>query len=81
MKVEVFYVKSYMHVRPMQFRVLCTPTEVYDKTQLMFSTILLCLFASKYDINRSRLNYSTMSSNTFKYINTVCESTARTKRD
>jgi len=27
------------------------------------------LFTSKYDINGSRLNYSTVSSNKFKYIN------------
>jgi len=40
------------------------------KAQLMCSAILLCLFASKYDINGSRLNYSTVSSNKFKYINT-----------
>jgi len=34
----------------------------------MCSTVLLCLFTSTYDINRNRLNYSTMSSNKFKYI-------------
>jgi len=38
-------------------------------TPLMCSSILLCLFASKYDINGIRLNYSTVSSNKFKYIN------------
>jgi len=40
----------------MQFSILCTPTDYSDKTQSMFSTILLCLFVSKYDINVSRLN-------------------------
>jgi len=35
----------------------------------MYSTILLCLLVSKYNINGSRLYYSTMSSNKFKYIN------------
>jgi len=36
--------KNDMHVRPMRFTVLCTPTDSSDKTQLMCSTILLCLF-------------------------------------
>ena len=38
--------KSDMHVRPMRFTVVCTPTDSSDKTQLMCSTILLCLFVS-----------------------------------
>jgi len=58
-----------MHVEPMRFSILCTPTDSSDKTQLMFSTILLPLFTSKCDINGSRLNCSTVSSNKFKYIN------------
>jgi len=53
----------------MRFSILRTPTEGSDKTQLMFSTILLCLFVCNYDINRSRLNYSIMASNKFNYIN------------
>ena len=69
MKVEVFYCKNDMHVRTMRFSILCTPAGSSDKTKLMYSTILLCFFVSKYDINGSRLNYSTMSSNKFKYIN------------
>jgi len=69
MKVEVFYFKSDMHVLPTRFSILCTPTDFSDKTQLMFSTILLRLFVTKYDISGSRMNYSTMSSNKFKYIN------------
>jgi len=69
MKTEVFYGKSDMHVRPMRFSILSTSADSSDKTQMMFSTILLCLFVSKYDINGSRLNYSTMSCNKFKYIN------------
>jgi len=48
MKGEVFYYKSDMHVRPMRFSILCTPTDSSDETQLMYSTILLCLFVSKY---------------------------------
>jgi len=68
MKTEVFYCKSDMHVRTMGFSILCTQTDSSDKTQLICSTILLCLFLSKYDINGSRLNYSTVSSNKFKYI-------------
>jgi len=36
--------KSDMHVRPMRFAVLCTLTDSSDKSQLMCSTILLCLF-------------------------------------
>jgi len=64
----VFYCKSDMHVRPKRLSILCTPTDSFDKTQLMFSTILLSLFVSKCGINGSRLNYSTMSSNKFKYI-------------
>ena len=58
-----------MHVRTVRFRILCTPADSSDKTQLMFSTMLLCFFVSKYEINGSRLNYSTMSSKKFKYIN------------
>jgi len=60
---------SDMHVRPMRFNILCTPTDSSEETQLMFSTILLCLFVSKYDINRCRLKCSIVSSNKFKYIN------------
>jgi len=71
MKTEVFYCKNDMHVRvrPMRFSILRTATDSSDKAQLMCSTILLCLFASKYDINGSKLNYSTVYSNKFKYIN------------
>jgi len=71
MKVEVFYCKSDMHVRPMRFSILCTPTDSSDKNPIDFFhyCILLCLFVSKYDTNGSRLNYSIMSSNKFKYIN------------
>jgi len=58
MTTEVFYCKSDMHVRPMRFSILCTPTDISDETQLMYSSILLCLFASKYDIGSS-LNYGT----------------------
>jgi len=77
-KTEVFCCKSGMHVRPMRFSILSNPTDGSDKTQLMCSTILLCLFASKYDINGSRLNYSTMTSNKFKYINVqiICKDKA-----
>jgi len=49
--------------------ILCTPTDSSDKSQLVCSTILLCLYTSKYDIDGSRLNYSTVSSNKVKYIN------------
>jgi len=82
MKTELFYFKNDMHVRPMRFSILYTATDSSDKAQLMCSTVLLCLFASKYCINGSRLN-STAYSNKFKYtcINTVCTSSARTKRD
>jgi len=47
---SVLYCKSDMHVRPMRFSILCTSTYSSDKTQMMYSTILLCLFTSKYDI-------------------------------
>jgi len=70
MKTDVFYCKSDVLVLPMRFSILCTPTDSSDKTQLMCSTTLLCLFASKYDINGSRLNYyNTVSINKFKYNN------------
>jgi len=71
MKTEVLYCKSDMHVRPVGFSILVTPTDRSDKTQLMCSTTLLCFFAYKYDINASGLIYSTVSSNKFKYINIV----------
>jgi len=63
MKTEVFYRKSGMHVRPMRFSILCTPSDSSDKTHLMCSAILLRLFTSKYDINGN----NTVSSNKFKY--------------
>jgi len=69
MKTEVFYCKSGMHVRPMRFSILCTPTDSSDKTQMMCSTILLCLFTFKNVVNGSRLNYNIVSSNKFKHIN------------
>jgi len=77
----MFYCKSDMHVRPMRFDILCTPTDSSEKTQLMCSTVLLCLFVSKYDINGSRLNYSTMSSNKFRYINRQIVCKDKAKRD
>jgi len=36
MKTDVFYYKSDMHVRPMRFSILCTPTHSSDKIQLMY---------------------------------------------
>ena len=64
-----------MHVLPVRFSILCTQTDNSDKTQMMCFTTLLSLFTSKYDINVSRLNYSTVSSDKFKYINTknICK--------
>ena len=63
----------------MQFSILCTPTDSSDKTQVMYSTILLCLCVSKYDINASRLNYNTVFSN--KFLSTLlCKSSARIKQ-
>jgi len=78
MKVEVFFCQNDMHVPTTRFSILCTPADSSDKTQLMYSTILLCFFLSKYDINGNRLNYSTMSSNKFKYINMyiICKNKA-----
>jgi len=69
MKTEVFYCKNDMHMRPMRFGILCTLTYNSNKAQLMCSITMLCMFASKYDINGSRLNYNTVSRNKFKYIN------------
>jgi len=66
---DVFCYKSDMYVRPVRFTILYTPSDSSDKTQLMCSTTLLCLFTSKYDINASRLNYSAVSSNKSKHIN------------
>ena len=78
MKTEVFYCKSDMHVRTIRFSILRTPTDSSDKTQLMYSTILLCLFTSNYDINGDWLNYITLSSNKFRYINVyiICQDKA-----
>jgi len=70
-----------MHVRPMRFSISCTPTDSSDETQLMYSTILLCLFTSKYDINGDRLNYITLSNNKFKYINMYIICQDKAKRD
>ena len=64
----IFVTLSNLNVRPVQSSILCTPTDSSEKTQMMCSTILLCLFTSKCDINGSRLNYSTVSSSKFKYI-------------
>ena len=60
-EIDVFYYMSEMHVRPMRFSILFTPTDSSGKTQLMYSTILLCFFVSTYET--SRLKYSTVSSN------------------
>jgi len=35
MKTKVSYCKSDMHMRPMRFSILCTPTDSSDKTQIM----------------------------------------------
>jgi len=35
MKTDVFYFKGDMHMRPMRFSILCTPSDSSDKTQLM----------------------------------------------
>jgi len=45
----------------------------------MYSNILLCLFATKYDINASRLNYSAVSSNKFLSI-LICRSSVTIKQ-
>ena len=79
-KTEAFYCESDMHVRPMRFSILCTPTDSYDKTQLMCCTILLCLFASKCDINGSRLNYCTVPCPATNLSILICKSSARTKQ-
>ena len=50
MKIDVLSYKSDMHVRPMRFNILWTPTDSSDKTHLMYSTTLLWWFVSKYDI-------------------------------
>jgi len=34
MKTEVFYFKSDMHLRPMRFRILYTPTDSSDKNPI-----------------------------------------------
>jgi len=64
MKAEVFYCKDDMHVRPMQFSIMCTPTDSSDKAEFMCSTILPFLFTSKYNIG-NRLNHNTVSINEF----------------
>jgi len=69
MEIEVFYFRSDMHVRPMLFTVLCTLSDSSDKTELMCSTILLCLFVSWSDSSATKLNYITMSNNKIKFIN------------
>jgi len=79
MKTEVFYCKSDMHVRPMRFSILCTPTDSSVKTQLMYSSILLCLFLSKYDIG-SRLNYGTAPCPATNLSILICKSFARLKQ-
>ena len=35
-KTDIVYYKSDMHVRPMRFSILYTPTDSSDKTQLMY---------------------------------------------
>ena len=42
MKTEVFYFKRDMHLRPMRFTILCTPTDSSDETQLMCCTTVYC---------------------------------------
>jgi len=61
--------KNDMHVRPMRFTVSCTPTDSFDETELMCSTILLCLFVSQSDSSVIKLNCSAMSNIKLKFIN------------
>jgi len=68
MKIDVFYFKSDMRVRPMRFTVMCTPTDSSDKTQLMCFAILLFLFVPYSDSSATKLNYGTMSNNKIKFI-------------
>ena len=79
MKTEVFYCKNDMHVRPMRFSILCTPTDSSDKTQLKYSFILLCLFVSIYDVG-SRLNYGTAPCPAINWSILIRKSFARTKQ-
>jgi len=57
--------KSDMHVRPVRFTVLWTPTDSSDKTQFMlyYIAVLVCIIVWQ------QLNYSTMSNNKIRFIN------------
>ena len=54
MKIDVFCNKSDIVVRTLRSSILCTPADSSDETRLMYSTLSLCVFASKYDIKRNR---------------------------
>jgi len=68
MKTEVFYGKSDMHVRPIRFSILCTPIDSSDKNPIDVFYYVAVLVTSKYDLNGSRLYYSSVSSNKFMCI-------------
>ena len=63
MQIDVFYSRMICTGDQWRFTVLCTPADSSDKTQLMCSTILLCLFVSYSDSSATSLNYSTLSNN------------------
>jgi len=79
MIIDVFYYKSDMHVRPMRFSILCTPTDSSDNTRLLCFAILLCLFLSKYDISASRLTAVPCPETNLSIL--VCKSALRTKQN
>jgi len=46
MKIDVFYYKSDMHVRPVLFSILCTPTDSSDENPIDMSyyiAVLVCI--------------------------------------
>jgi len=65
-----------MHIRPMRFSIVCTPTDSSGKIQFMYSTTFLCLFVSEYDINASRLNEQQIIATSIL----ICKSSARIKQ-
>ena len=72
----MFYFSD-MHVRPTRFSILCTPTDSSDKTRMMCSTILLCLFNPNTIM---KTDWTAVPCPTINLGISICKSSARTKQ-
>ena len=79
MHVEVFYCKSDMHVRPMRFSILCTPTDSSDKPNCC--CLLYCCACLYPNTILMEAGWTTAPCTATNLSILMCKSSARTKRD